>query len=31
VALESWDLGEDVRVASSPQEAVETAYGLIGL
>jgi len=31
VALESWDLGEHVGVASSPQEAVETAFGLLGM
>ena len=31
VALESWDLGEDVSVATSPEEAVETAFDLIGL
>jgi uncharacterized protein (TIGR00725 family) len=29
VALESWDLGEHVAVASSPQEAVEAAFGLL--
>jgi uncharacterized protein (TIGR00725 family) len=28
VALESWDLGEHVAVASSPREAVEAAFGL---
>ncbi|MDP8946957.1 MAG: TIGR00725 family protein [Actinomycetota bacterium] len=27
VALRSWDLGEHVTVASSPQEAVEAAFG----
>jgi uncharacterized protein (TIGR00725 family) len=31
VALESWDLGEHVSVASSPEEAVEAAFGLIGM
>jgi uncharacterized protein (TIGR00725 family) len=31
VALESWDLGEDVISASSPEEAVEAAFGLIGV
>ncbi len=30
VALESWDLGEHVSVAATPEEAVETAFGLIG-
>ena len=30
VALESWDLGEHVAVASSPEEAVEAAFGLLG-
>ena len=30
VVLEGWDLGEHVSVASSPQEAVEAAFGLIG-
>lgn len=30
VVLESWDIGEHVSVASSPQEAVETAFGLVG-
>ncbi len=30
VALESWDLGEHVAVASSPQEAVEAAFGSLG-
>jgi uncharacterized protein (TIGR00725 family) len=29
VALESWDLGEHVSVAATPQEAVGTAFGLI--
>jgi uncharacterized protein (TIGR00725 family) len=29
VALESWELGEDVISASSPEEAVEAAFGLI--
>ena len=31
VAIESWDLGEHVAVASSPQEAVEAAFGLLGM
>jgi uncharacterized protein (TIGR00725 family) len=31
VALESWDLGEHVSVTSSPQEAVEAAFGLLGV
>ena len=31
VDLESWDLGEDVISASSPEEAVESAFGLIGV
>ena len=31
VALESWDLGEHLTVASSPEEAVEAAFGLLGL
>ncbi len=31
VALMSWDLGEHVAVASSPQEAVEAAFGLLGM
>ncbi len=31
VALESWDLGEHVSVASSPEEAVAAAFGLLGL
>ena len=30
VVLEGWEIGEHVSVASSPQEAVETAFGLIG-
>jgi uncharacterized protein (TIGR00725 family) len=30
VVLEGWDLGEHVSLASSPQEAVEAAFGLIG-
>jgi uncharacterized protein (TIGR00725 family) len=30
VVLEGWDLGEHVSVASSPQEAVEAAFGLLG-
>jgi uncharacterized protein (TIGR00725 family) len=29
VALESWDLGEHVTVASSPEEAVAAAFGLL--
>jgi uncharacterized protein (TIGR00725 family) len=31
VALESWDLGEHVAVASSPQEAIEAAFGSLGM
>ncbi len=31
VALESWDLGEHVSVASSPEEAVAAAFGLLGV
>ena len=31
VALESWDLGEHLTAASSPEEAVEAAFGLLGL
>ena len=31
VALMSWDLGEHVAVASSPQEAVEAAFGSLGM
>ena len=31
VALRSWDLGEHVSVASSPGEAVEKAFGLLGM
>ena len=31
VALESWAPGEHVTVASSPQEAVAAAFGLLGL
>ena len=31
VALESWDLGEHVAVASTPEEAVEAAFGLLGM
>jgi uncharacterized protein (TIGR00725 family) len=31
VALESWDLGEHVSVASSPEEAVAAAFGLLGM
>jgi len=30
VVLEGWNLGEHVSVASSPQGAVEEAFGLIG-
>jgi uncharacterized protein (TIGR00725 family) len=30
VALESWDLGEHVAVVSSPEDAVEAAFGLLG-
>jgi uncharacterized protein (TIGR00725 family) len=30
VVIEGWDLGEHVSVASSPLEAVEAAFGLIG-
>ena len=30
VVLEGWDLGEHVSVASSPREAVEVAFGLVG-
>jgi uncharacterized protein (TIGR00725 family) len=30
VVIEGWDLGEHVTVASSPLEAVEAAFGLIG-
>jgi uncharacterized protein (TIGR00725 family) len=30
VVLEGWDLGEHVTVASSPEEAVEAAFGLVG-
>ena len=30
VALESWDLGEHVTVATSPEEAVAAAFGLLG-
>ena len=30
VALESWDLGEHVAVASSPREAVEVAFASLG-
>jgi uncharacterized protein (TIGR00725 family) len=30
VALEGWDLGEHVIAASSPEEAVEAAFGLLG-
>ena len=31
VALASWGLGEHVAVASSPKEAVEAAFGALGL
>jgi uncharacterized protein (TIGR00725 family) len=31
VALKSWDLGTHVAVASSPEEAVEAAFGLLGM
>jgi predicted Rossmann-fold nucleotide-binding protein len=31
VALESWNLGEHVTAASSPQEAVEAAFGFLGM
>ena len=31
VALESWNLGEQVAVTSSPREAVEAAFGLLGM
>jgi uncharacterized protein (TIGR00725 family) len=31
VALQSWDLGEHVAVASSPEEAVGAAFGLLGV
>jgi uncharacterized protein (TIGR00725 family) len=31
VALESWDLGAHIAVASSPQEAVEAAFGSLGM
>jgi uncharacterized protein (TIGR00725 family) len=31
VVLEGWDLGEHVSVVSSPQGAVEEAFGLIGV
>jgi uncharacterized protein (TIGR00725 family) len=30
VVLEGWDLGEHVSMASSPQKAVEVAFGLLG-
>jgi uncharacterized protein (TIGR00725 family) len=30
IVIEGWDLGEHVSVASSPQEAVEAAFELIG-
>jgi uncharacterized protein (TIGR00725 family) len=31
VTLTSWELGEHVSVASSPEEAVEAAFGLLGM
>jgi uncharacterized protein (TIGR00725 family) len=31
VALESWDLGEHVAVVASPEEAVEAAFGILGM
>jgi uncharacterized protein (TIGR00725 family) len=31
VALSSWNLGKHVGVASSPEEAVEAAFGLLGM
>jgi uncharacterized protein (TIGR00725 family) len=31
MALESWDLGEHVAVVSSPEDAVEAAFGLFGV
>ncbi len=31
VALDSWELGQHVSVASSPQEAIERAFGLLGM
>lgn len=31
VSLGSWDLGEHVAVASSPEEAVGAAFGLLGV
>ena len=31
VALESWDLGEHVVLASSPRAAVEAAFGALGM
>ncbi len=31
VALDSWDLGEHVAVASSPNEAAEAAFRLLGM
>jgi uncharacterized protein (TIGR00725 family) len=31
VALESWELGEHVTVASSAREAVEAAFGILGV
>ena len=31
VALRSWELGEHVSVASTPEEAIERAFGLLGM
>ncbi len=31
VALNSWELGEHVSVASTPEDAVERAFGLLGM
>jgi uncharacterized protein (TIGR00725 family) len=31
VALRSWELGEHVSATSSPEEAVEAAFGLLGM
>jgi uncharacterized protein (TIGR00725 family) len=31
VALRSWELGEHVSVTSTPEEAVERAFGLLGM
>ncbi len=31
VALRSWELGEHVSVASSPEKAVEAAFGFLGM